>query len=87
MERIEEKIRTALDELGYKDYEFVEDSDTSVFISLSNHVAQQEVEDEIATYSQSHCNLIVASAVYSNLEDGNDKQGIYITFEEAEGVA
>jgi len=87
MERIEQQIRTALDELGYNGFEFVEDSEDSVFIPLSTHVAQQEVEDEIATYSESHCNLIVASAVYSNLEDGNDKQGIYITFEELEGVA
>ena len=87
MERIEQQIRTALDELGYNEFEFIGDSESSVFISLSAHVAQQEVEDEIATYAESHCNLIVASAVYSNLEDGNERQGIYITFEEVEGVA
>lgn len=86
MERIEQKIKTALDELGYNAFEFVEDSVSSVFIPLSNHVAQQEVEDEIAPYVESHCDLIVVSAEYSNLEDGDDQQGIYLTFEEVEVV-
>ena len=86
MERIEEKIKTALDELGYTGYEYTGNGISAVFIPLGTHIIHTEVEDEIAAYAESHCDLIVVNAEYSNLEDGDDRQGIFLTFEEVEVV-
>ena len=86
MERIEQQIKTALDELDYKKFEFVGDGINAVFIPLGTHIINTEVEDEIAAYAESHCDLIVVNAEYSNLADGDDRQGIFLTFEEVEVV-